>query len=174
MTPSWVEPPPTETVTILPASGAPPGPVSAAVTVLVSPKVPLTGGATSVSAVAAAAVPASRWYAPRLSSSETRPSPFEAWTMNWRSAGAKSSRPFQSCDSSSVPHAAGSGATHCWRSSGAHVPAPVVKVTQTEWIAAAGSPTTWTVKSTPPAAGCASTLTIVGASESAAEVRLPL
>ena len=54
------------------------------------------------------------------------------------------------------------------------MPAPVVKVTQTEWIAAAGSPTTWAVKSTPPAAGCASTLTIVGASESAAEVRLPL
>ena len=51
---------------------------------------------------------------------------------------------------------------------------PVLWVTQTEWIAAAGSPTTSAVKSTPPAAGTASTLTIEGASESAAAVRLPL
>jgi len=64
---------------------------------------------------------------------------------------------------------------HCSRSRDvqAFMPAPVY-VIHTWYIAAAGSPTTCTLNEMPPASGSASTETMLGPSESAAWLRLPL
>ena len=106
--------------------GAAGGSVSAAVTVWLSPNVPLAGRGDerqrrwgrcrSGEPVVRAAVVVERDEAEAVGRLDDE----------LEVGRGEASRPFQSRESSSVPQAAGSGATHCWRSSGAHVPLPVV------------------------------------------------